>query len=323
MKSYSIMKNDAGQRVDKFLLKAVPRLPKNLMYKYIRLKRIKLNGKKCDIADRLVEGDTLDLYINDEFFSKSCENDFLSVSANIDPVYEDDNILIVNKPCGLVVHEDDNNALDTLINRIKKYLYSKGEYDPGRESSFAPSLCNRLDRNTQGLVLAAKTAESLRILNRAVKERWLEKRYLCVVMGEPRPVKATLEGYLIKNEKDNTVRIYDSEIKGGKKILTGYEVLDSKSGLSLCEINLITGRTHQIRAHMAHIGCPLLGDGKYGINDLNRRYNVKTQALCAYKLKFLPEYDFGCLNYLSGREFEIKNIWFKEYFNNKKKEGKL
>lgn len=323
MKSYSIMKNDAGQRVDKFLLKAVPRLPKNLMYKYIRLKRIKLNGKKCDIADRLVEGDTLDLYINDEFFSKSCENDFLSVSANIDPVYEDDNILIVNKPCGLVVHEDDNNALDTLINRIKKYLYSKGEYDPGRESSFAPSLCNRLDRNTQGLVLAAKTAESLRILNRAVKERWLEKRYLCVVMGEPRPVKATLEGYLIKNEKDNTVRIYDSEIKGGKKILTGYEVLDSKSGLSLCEINLITGRTHQIRAHMAHIGCPLLGDGKYGINDLNRRYNVKTQALCAYKLKFLPEYDFGCLNYLAGREFEIKNIWFKEYFNNKKKEGKL
>lgn len=323
MKSYSIMKNDAGQRVDKFLLKAVPRLPKNLMYKYIRLKRIKLNGKKCDIADRLVEGDTLDLYINDEFFSKSCENDFLSVSANIDPVYEDDNILIVNKPCGLVVHEDDNNALDTLINRIKKYLYCKGEYDPGRESSFAPSLCNRLDRNTQGLVLAAKTAESLRILNRAVKERWLEKRYLCVVMGEPRPVKATLEGYLIKNEKDNTVRIYDSEIKGGKKILTGYEVLDSKSGLSLCEINLITGRTHQIRAHMAHIGCPLLGDGKYGINDLNRRYNVKTQALCAYKLKFLSEYDFGCLNYLAGREFEIKNIWFKEYFNNKKKEGKL
>lgn len=323
MKSFLIMKNDAGQRVDKFLLKAVSRLPKNLMYKYIRLKRIKLNGKKCDIADRLSEGDILELYINDEFFASPSEKDFLSVSASVEPVYEDENILIVNKPCGLVVHEDDNNALDTLINRIKKYLYQKGEYDPDKEASFAPSLCNRLDRNTQGLVLCAKTAESLRILNQAVKERWLEKRYLCVVMGEPRPIKATLEGYLIKNERDNTVRVFDGEIKGGKKIITAYEVLNSSAGLSLCEINLITGRTHQIRAHMSHIGCPLLGDGKYGINDLNRRYNVKTQALCAYKLKFLPEHDYGVLSYMSGREFEIKNIWFKKYFINKKKEGKL
>lgn len=315
MKSFPIKKNDAGQRLDKFLLKAVPRLPKNLMYKYVRLKRIKLNGKKCDISDRLTEGDVLDLYINDEFFSAPAEKDFLGVSGNIEPVYEDENILIVNKPCGLVVHEDDNNALDTLINRIKKYLYQKGEYDPDKEASFAPSLCNRLDRNTQGLVLCAKTAESLRVLNRAVKERWLEKRYLCVVMGEPRPIKATLEGYLIKNERDNTVKVFDREIKGGKKIITGYEVLSSKSGLSLCEINLITGRTHQIRAHMAHIGCPLLGDGKYGINDLNRRYNVKTQALCAYKLKFRPDHDYGCLSYMSGREFEIKSIWFKKYFD--------
>lgn len=314
MKSFTIQKNDAGQRLDKFITKAVPRLPKSLMYKYIRLKRIKLNGKRCGISDKLSEGDVLAMYIGDEFFAAASESDFLSVSANIEVVYEDDNILLVNKPCGLVVHEDNVGAMDTLMNRIKKYLYQKGEYLPENEASFAPSLCNRLDRNTQGIVICAKTAESLRILNQAVKERWIEKKYLCVVMGEPRPETATLEGYLIKNSSDNIVRIYNKEVRGSKKILTGYKVLASKAGLSLCEINLITGRTHQIRAHMAHIGCPLLGDGKYGINDLNRQYNVKTQALCAYKLKFLDDKDFGELNYLRGREFEIKDIWFKKYF---------
>ena len=170
MKSFTIQKNDAGQRLDKFISKAVPRLPKSLMYKYIRLKRIKLNGKRCDIADKLCEGDVLAMYIGDEFFSAATENDFLSVSANIEIVYEDDNILLVNKPCGLVVHEDNSNTMDTLINRIKKYLYQKGEYLPENEASFTPSLCNRLDRNTQGIVICAKTAESLRILNQAVKE---------------------------------------------------------------------------------------------------------------------------------------------------------
>lgn len=317
MKQFIINSNDSGQRVDKFIKKAVPRLPQALLYKYIRLKRIKLNGKRCDISDRLTVGDVLDLYINDEFFaSEPSENDFLSVSDNIDVVYEDDNVLLVNKPCGLVVHEDDDNSVDTLINRIKKYLYRKGEYIPENESSFTPSLCNRLDRNTQGIVICAKNAESLRTLNLAVKERTIQKKYLCVTLGEPKPRSAVIEAYHIKDEKSNTVKIYSNEVPMSKKIVTGYRVLKTVGDLTLCEIDLITGRTHQIRAHMAFIGCPLLGDGKYGVNEINRRYNVKTQALCAYKLTFNMGDDCKSLSYLNGKTFEIKDIWFvKKYFN--------
>lgn len=317
MKQFIINSNDSGQRVDKFIKKAVPRLPQALLYKYIRLKRIKLNGKRCDISDRLTVGDVLELYINDEFFaSEPSENDFLSVSDNIDVVYEDENVLLVNKPCGLVVHEDDDNSVDTLINRIKKYLYRKGEYIPENESSFTPSLCNRLDRNTQGIVICAKNAESLRTLNLAVKERMIQKKYLCVTLGEPKPKSAVIEAYHIKDEKSNTVKIYSNEVPMSKKIVTGYRVLKTVGDLTLCEIDLITGRTHQIRAHMAFIGCPLLGDGKYGVNEINRRYNVKTQALCAYKLTFNMGDDCESLSYLNGKTFEIKDIWFvKKYFN--------
>lgn len=318
MRSYTVNSNDAGQRVDKFITKAVPKLPKSLMYKYIRTKRIKLNGSRCEISTKLFEGDLLELYVNDEFFSEDSERDFMLVSGSVDIVYEDENILIADKPCGLVVHEDDAGTVDTLINRIKKYLFDKGEYIPESEASFAPSLCNRLDRNTSGLVMCAKNAESLRILNQAVKERRVKKKYLCAVIGEPIPHEATLKAYLIKNEADNTVRIYDGDCPtGAKQIITAYRVISVSGGLSLCEIDLITGRTHQIRAHMAHIGYPVLGDGKYGVNAINRKYSVKTQALQSHSLRF----DFGgvggILGYLDGKTFFARDAWFTEkYFKN-------
>lgn len=314
MRSFNINNNDAGQRIDKFLQKAVPKLPDRLMYKYIRLKRIKRNGKRCEASEKLCQGDIIELYINDEFFEDINPNDFMSVSSSIKIVYEDDNVLFLDKPCGLVVHEDDDNTLDTLINRVKKYLFEKGEYIPEDENSFAPSLCNRLDRNTQGIVICAKNAESLRIMNLAVKERLIEKKYLCITTSRPVPKKAVIEAYLVKNESENKVRIYNKRIDGSKKIITGYETLKTSGGLTLCEINLITGRTHQIRAHMAYIGCALLGDGKYGSNEINRRYGVKTQALCAYKLRFLKTDKLGSLSYLCEKEFVIEDIWFKKYF---------
>ncbi len=314
MKSYRINHNDAGQRVDKFIGKAVPKLPQSLMYKYIRIKRIKLNHSRCEISTRLNEGDILELYINDEFFEAPSESDFLLVSSKIEVVYEDENILIVDKPCGLVVHEDDDNTIDTLINRVKKYLYEKGEYKPEEEASFAPSLCNRLDRNTEGLVICAKNAESLRILNLAVKERRISKKYLCAVIGEPKPHEAVIKAYLIKNEAENTVRIHDKPVSSAKEIVTGYKVLSTNSDLSLCEIDLITGRTHQIRAHMAHIGYPVLGDGKYGLGEINRRYSVKTQALQAHSLKFELGDIGGNLSYLDGKKFTAKPAWFQEKF---------
>ncbi len=315
MKEFIIEKNDSGQRLDKFISKAVPGLPQSLMYKYIRLKRIKLNGKRCEISTRLNVGDVLQMYINDEFFGTASEHEFLTVPSEIDVVYEDENILLINKKCGMVVHEDDEKTADTLINRISHYLYSKGEYDPEREASFAPALCNRLDRNTSGIVICAKNAESLRLLNRIVKEREITKNYLCITLGTPAPKEATLTAYLEKNESTNTVFVSDRKTPSNKTIVTKYNVIKSQNGLSLCEIDLITGRTHQIRAHMAHIGHPLLGDGKYGINSENRARNIKTQALCAYKLTFDFKTDAGILNYLNGKSFEIKDIWFvKEYF---------
>ncbi len=314
MRSFTVQKNDAGQRVDKFIQKAVPRLPQNLMYKYIRLKRIKLNGKRCEISTKLSVGDVLEMYLNDEFFGEAKDTDFLNVSPKIDIVYEDENLILVNKPCGLVVHTDGENTADTLINRILKYLYEKGEYNPETEQSFAPSLCNRLDRNTQGIVICAKTAEALRLLNMAVKERLLCKKYLCITLGTPKPEKARLEAYLKKNEADNLVTVSDKEKPGFKKIITEYKVLRQNGDLALCEINLVTGRTHQIRAHMAHIGHPLLGDGKYGQNRENVKYGVKTQALCAYSLSFEMG-DLGeSLSYLNGKTFEIADIWFKNEF---------
>ena len=314
MKEFVINSNDANQRLDKFIQKSVPRLPQSMMYKAIRNKRIKINGKRTEISTRLQTGDIVQMYINDEFFDTAVETEFMSAPAVLDIVYEDENIILIDKKNGLVVHEDNENTVDTLINRLKHYLYEKGEYKPEEENSFAPSLCNRLDRNTGGIVIAAKNAESLRIMNQKIKDRELEKYYLCITVGVPPKKKDTITAYLEKNSDDNTVKVTDRKTAKNKTIITTYKVLKTKQNLALLEIKLDTGRTHQIRAHMAHIGCPLLGDGKYGINKVNKEYKIKTQALYSYKLKFTFETDSGCLEYLNGKEFRVNDVWFENKF---------
>ena len=316
MKELTVTKNDAGQRLDRFLAKTVPLLPASLCQKYIRLKRIKVDGKRADRDTRLVEGNVIQLYINDEFFdTPKPENAYLTVSVpKLNLVYEDENLLLVDKKPGQAVHPHDGAEYGkTLIDHIQAYLYAKGEWKPREEHAFAPALCNRIDRNTGGIVIAAKNAEALRILNQKIKDRELEKRYLCVVHGRPKPAAGRLEGWIFKDAVRNRVYVTQKFQPGAKSAVTEYNTLKTENGLSLVECELITGRTHQIRAMMAAAGTPLLGDGKYG--KLDKQYDRKYQALYSYKLKFSFTTDAGILQYLDGREFQVEQVDFvTQYF---------
>lgn len=319
MRELKIGKNDAGQRLDKFITKALD-LPTSLLYKSIRLKKIKVNRKRAEISQKLCEGDTVQCFLAEEFFKKSDTPPTLSnIVPKLSIVYEDENILLVSKRPGVSVHEDEDGGINNLITHIQAYLYGKGEYSPEDEQSFAPALCNRIDRNTAGIVIAAKNAEALRVMNEKIKLREIDKFYLAAVHGVPKPREALLTGYLLKDSKTNTVKVYDKNPpREAKDIKTKYRVIASKGELSLVEVELLTGRTHQIRAHMAHIGHPLLGDGKYGINRDDRAKGYKYQALCSYKLRF--SFDIGrettVLDYLNGKEFTVprEEIYFLSEF---------
>ncbi|MGN1016183.1 MAG: RluA family pseudouridine synthase [Faecousia sp.] len=316
MKELTIGPNDAGQRLDRFLAKAVPLLPASLAQKYIRIKRIKLNGARADRDTRLTAGDVLQLYINDEFFDKPREdNAYLTVaSPKLTIVYEDDQILLVDKRPGLAVHPHDGAEYGrTLIDHIQAYLYQKRDWNPRGENAFTPALCNRIDRNTGGIVIAAKTAEALRIMNQKIKDREIDKRYLAIVEGTPKPREGSLKGYLFKDAKKNRVFVSDTPQPGSKTCQTNYQTLASANGLSLVECELITGRTHQIRAQFAHAGHPLLGDGKYG--KLDKRFDRSYQALYSYKLTFRFTTEAGALEQLNGRTFRVDKVDFaEEYF---------
>ena len=318
MKELTIGPNDAGQRLDRFLAKAVPLLPASLAQKYIRIKRIKRNGGRAERDTRLEAGDVLQLYINDEFFDKPRQdNAYLTVaSPKLTIVYEDEHILLADKRPGLAVHPHDGAEYGrTLIDHIQAYLYQKHEWSPRSEHSFTPALCNRIDRNTGGIVIAAKTAEALRVMNQKIKDRELDKRYLAIVEGTPQPKDGSLKGYLFKDAKKNRVFVTDTPQPGSKTCRTNYRTLASENGLTLVECQLVTGRTHQIRAQFAHAGHPLLGDGKYG--KLDKRFDRNYQALYAYRLSFSFTTDAGALEYLNGKSFRVEQVDFvSEYFPN-------
>ncbi|MBQ7474964.1 MAG: RluA family pseudouridine synthase [Clostridia bacterium] len=314
MKKFTVNKNDADQRLDKFVTKTTRGLPGSLLYKFIRKKRIKVNGKRSDAAYRLSEGDEVELFIPDEFFGRdtaACE--YSRSKATPDVVFEDENVILVNKKPGVLSHTGDGEGASpseeaersTLIFAIKAYLFGKGEYDPSSENSFAPALCNRIDRNTGGIVIAAKNAKTLRAVNEAIKRREIKKFYLCAVHGIPEKKEGRATAYLRKDETANKVTVRDDPFPGAKKIVTAYRVVaeNRKDGLSLLEVELLTGRTHQIRAHLDHLGFPLVGEGKYGVNREDRDRGFRYQALYSYKTVFeshIPE-----IEYLCGRSFSI------------------
>ncbi len=317
MRTLTVKANDVGQRLDKFLSKTLKTLPMSLMYKQIRTKKIKVNRKRTEPKYMLCEGDTVELFISEEFFETKEENLFFTqLSPKLDIVFEDKNILLVDKRPGLIVHSDSKEDTNTLINHIKAYLYKKGEYEPENENSFAPALCNRIDRNTGGIVIAAKNAETLRIINQKIKDKEIIKKYLLAVHGKMDQKSGYFKNFILKDEKNNTVKVYDNRVKGSKTAETKYRVIEEKNDLSLVEAELLTGRTHQIRAQFSYVGHPLLGDGKYGINKDDRKSGYKCQALYSYKLTFDFTTESGILAYLKGRSFEVnkENIYFLKEF---------
>ena len=294
MREIIINDNDASQRLDKFLTKYLT-IPRGMLYKGLRKNCVRVNGRHVkDGAHILKSGDVLTLYFADEFFDTP--RAFEAGRSDIDVVYEDENIILINKPAGLVVHSDDRGTADTLLKRMTDYLYKKGEYRPEAEHSFAPAFCNRLDRNTSGIIIGAKNAAALRIINEKIRNREIKKIYLCVADGHTDD-KASLTAYLERGEKKVFVSDFPNE--NSKMIKTDYTTVARGADRSLVEVKIGTGRTHQIRAHMAHIGHPLSGDKKYGSK------TAQKIQLASYKLHFDFTSDAGILNYLNGRIFQI------------------
>ena len=317
MREFTIGINDAGQRLDRFVAKAVPSVPPSLAQKYIRIKRVKVGGKAAKRDHRLVIGEVVQMYINDEFFDACTEETAYQKIADpaLEIIYEDDNILLINKPAGVLCHSDRSYDYGCLISRLQAYLFQTGQWRPRDENAFTPALCNRIDRNTSGIVIAAKNAESLRIINEKIKLREIDKYYLAAVFGAPKPPSGRLEGHIFKDAAKNQVYVSKASRPGSKTAVMEYSTLATAGALSLLQCRLITGRTHQIRAQLADIGHPLLGDGKYGSERLNRQYGEKHQALCSYKLVFAFKTDAGPLAYLDKRTFRLRDVPFvKNYF---------
>jgi 23S rRNA pseudouridine955/2504/2580 synthase len=310
MREIIVTKENAGKRIDKYLRDTFRNMPSGAMYKAFRKKDIKVNGVRVKDDYVVSQGDRLEIYIVDEILDGVPQAGSTPFARGFSVVYEDSNIMIVNKDQGIPVHPDREQSNNTLIDFILEYLEHKGEYNPNDTNSFTPCLCHRLDRNTGGLVIIAKNAESLRIMLDKIKNKEVRKFYQCLVVGKVKKQSAELRSFLIKDERKSRVFISDEPVKGASEIITKYRVLsyDMDKDISRLEVELITGKTHQIRAHLAHIGHPIVGDGKYGTNAFNRPLKAKRQMLWAYKLVFDFK-DAGMLNYLKGMKFEVEPIF--------------
>lgn len=308
MKELKITEREQNQRLDKFLQKYFNTAPKSFIYKMLRKKRIKHNGKKADGSEIIQDGDTLIMYLSEDTMdSFMSEKTIEEAERHFGIVYEDENILVVSKPAGLLVHPENSADKDTLIDQILFYLNEKGEYIPTKESSFTPAVCNRLDRNTGGIVLAGKNLQSVQAINKAIAERHIQKFYITMVKGEMKE-PAEFYGYHVKDSDSNKVKVLKKEVPGASKIYTKVKPIKVKDNFSLLEVELITGKSHQIRAHLKSMGYYVIGDRKYGDERTNRRFREKfglnNQFLYAYRVVW-NEND-GYLSYLNGREFSVK-----------------
>ena len=292
-------------RLDKYLMQEYPALGPGRLNKALRENKIKLNGKKQPLSTRVQNGDVIKLFLLDEQLGETTADgpSYLAARAPAEIVFENDDLLIVNKPAGIAV---DGADADTLENRILLKLHEEGHLN----AQALPRLCHRLDTGTSGLVLAAKTEAAEAFLTEAIKERTIKKRYLCVTFGRPVPPVATLHDFLVKDAARGIVKIVAEPKPGAKEVITAYETVAVSGRLALLKVDLITGRTHQIRAHLANIGCPILGDSKYGNNTANRELKLKYQALCAWELTFPSTIHDPAFAYLSGKTYHAPKPWY-------------
>lgn len=293
MQKIIISEKYVNKKIDKVISLLFPKLPKNFLHKAFRKKDIKVNNVRINSSYIVSLGDVLEIYIIDDILYGKKTNKSLDYSNFFDVVYQDENLMIVNKIQGLPVHNDKTNDNYNLLDLVTKYLSA---------SKITPLLCHRLDRNTGGLVLIAKNVKTFDVLSEKIKLNEVKKYYKCLVYGKPSKQTALLRAYLFKDKKLSKVFIKDIWQKNYTEILTKYKLISYKNNVSTLEIELLTGKTHQIRAHLAHINLPILGDGKYGLNKINVNFPYKFQALWAYKLKF--DFKKDChLSYLNNKTF--------------------
>lgn len=291
MKLIIVEKNEAGQRLDKLLMKQLGKAPKSFIYKMLRKKNITLNGKKAEGFEKTQVNDEIRLFLSEETIQNfSQEVTVVPVKQDLSVIYEDSEILIINKPAGLLSQKAEKEDI-SLVEHVQAYLLESGQLTEEQLVTFKPGICNRLDRNTSGLVVAGKTLAGLQVMSELFRERKLDKYYICIVKGVIKEAKR-ITGYLAKDEKTNKVTITQNPGLNQSPIQTEYIPIDLSTGFTLLKVKLITGKTHQIRAHLSSIGHPILGDTKYGDEALNakfkRSYRLNHQLLHAYELTF-PE----------------------------------
>ncbi len=312
MRTFTIAANDAGQRADKFLLKACPKLPKSLLYKTFRKKDVKLNGRRIPAETFLKTGDVLQIYLSDDVLAPQTKKAAPKHLPMPEIEYEDEQIVILRKPVNLPVHADDKGSSDTLVGRFLQYLTESGQYDPAREQSFTPALCTRLDRNTEGFVIGAKTAEALRTVNEMIRDNQVVKQYLCITAGIPPKQHDTVHAYHRRLES-RPAELSEHPREGFREMVTEYEVLQQQNGFALVLVTLHTGRTHQIRAQMAALNCPVLGDNRYGNRAVNERCGEGHQLLAACLLRLNVPDEGHPLSALHGKSFSYTPAFCKKY----------